>query len=309
MKIVILFLGLFFIFSCEKKNLNEKEVLEIIHSKKGFESMELKTEFLYGENFIDSIQSFRKIIKRENLKPIYETDLNNDGKQDYLVNLKHKKIVDDGIVVKILYEDDSKNCILLLSNSKGYKLLNPGKKRVYNIFSAKIISDKNQNLIKLINFKKNIDDRNDILEFDTLMLKNNQITEFSKSDQIHNIEVITLTKFGGYAPRKEFKLNLKKDSIILDSKFYKKLEGKYLGSKSENFKTFSKHLNDIDFTNLKNVYSIGCCDHSSIETTITYDKGKKKTIYDNGEMGTLGLVKFYDDIEKLMETEKWQKIN
>lgn len=86
------------------------------------------------------------------------------------------------------------------------------------------------------------------------------------------------------------------------------MEGKYLGNNNQDFKNFSSYLNCIDFKNLKERYSIGCCDHSAIETKIVYDNGKIKTIYDYGEHGSLGLVKFYGAVRVIMEKEKWQKI-
>lgn len=85
------FVSLFLILSCEKKDLTDQEILEIIHADKNYEDLQLKSDFLTGENFIDSIKSFRKIIAEENLKPIFKADLNGDEKTDYLVNLEYKK--------------------------------------------------------------------------------------------------------------------------------------------------------------------------------------------------------------------------
>ena len=56
MKYIFLFVSLFLILSCEKKDLTDKEVLEIIRTDKNYEDLQLKTDFLTGENFIDSIK-------------------------------------------------------------------------------------------------------------------------------------------------------------------------------------------------------------------------------------------------------------
>jgi hypothetical protein len=72
------------------------------------------------------------------------------------------------------------------------------------------------------------------------------------------------------------------------------------------FENLALYLNSIDFKNLAERYSIGCCDHSAIEIKIVYDNGKVKTIYDYGEKGSLGLVKFYESIHVIMEKQKWQ---
>lgn len=308
MKLIYILIGIFLLHSCEKTALNESEILEIIHSHKGYENSELKKDFSYGADFIDSIKTFRETIKKENFKPIYEADFNSDGKKDYLVNLSYTKAKDD-IVVKILMNEDNYHTVLLLSSIKGYKLLNPGQGNVYDIFSAKTISHKNQNLIKLVNFKRQIDNRNDIIQYDTLMVKNNQLIEFISSISKHHIEKIIFTQIGGYAPGIEYQLTLNKDSIILQSNFYKNLKGKYAVNNSLNYEKISKYLNDINFSKLKDHYTFGCNDCSAIENKIFYDSGKIKVIYDYGQKGTLSLVKFYEKIDFIMSEEKWQKIN
>lgn len=308
MKYIFLFAFLFLILSCEKKDLTAQQILEIIHTDKNYKDLVVKSDFLTGENFIDSIKSFRKIIAKENLKPIYKADFNQDGKQDYLVNLEYKKDSTNENLVRYI-DVDSKNCVVLLSNERGYEILNAGKNRVYDIFATKIINYKNQNLIKLLNFKPQFDDLNDILKYDTLILRNNELTEFVETKSKHHINEIVFTQFGGYAPGIKHILTFKKDSLTLNSKFYKKLEGKYLGNNNKDFQNLTLYLNNIDFKNLQERYSIGCCDHSAIETKIVYDNGKIKTIYDYGQRGSLSLIKFYDSIHEIMEKQKWQKIN
>lgn len=308
MKLIYLLIGIFILHSCEKKELNESEILEIIHSHKGYENLELKKDFSYGADFIDSIKTFRETIKKENFKPIYEADFNSDDKKDYLVNLSYPETNDD-IVVKILINEDNYQSVLLLSGNAGYKLLNPGKLKVYDIVSAKIISHRNQNLIKLVNFKRHSDNRNDLIQYDTLMIKNNQLTELVTLNTEHHIERIIFTQIGGYVPGTEYQLTLNKDSIILQSNFYKDLKGKYEVSNSLNFEKISKYLNDINFSKLKDHYTFGCNDCAAIETKIIYDSGKIKVIHDYGQKGTLSLVKFYEKVDDIMREKKWQKIN
>lgn len=307
MKFIILFLGLFLILSCEKKDLTDQQILEIIYADKNYKDLVLKTDFWTGENFIDSIKSFRKIIAKENLKPIYKADFNQDGKQDYLVNLEYKKDSTNQNLVRFI-DDDSENCVVLLSSSSGYKILNAGKNRVYDIFSAKIINYKDKNLIKVLNFKPRFDDLNDILKFDTLMIRNNELTEFVKTENNHLISEIIFTQFGGYVPGVNYTLSLKKDSIILNSKFYKNLEGNFFGNNKQDFENLASYLNNIDFKNLQDKYFIECHDCPATEIKVVYDSGKIKTIYDYGERGSLGLVKFYAAVEAVIEKQKWQKI-
>ncbi|MCI3936591.1 hypothetical protein MQX03_05240 [Chryseobacterium aahli] len=248
MKLIYILIGIFLLHSCEKTELNENEILEMIHSHKGYENSELKKDFSYGADFIDSIKTFRETIKKENFKPIFEADLNNDGKKDYLVNLSYPE-TKDNIIVKILINEDYYHTALLLSSDAGYQLLNPGKQKVYDIFSAKIIFHRNQHLIKLVNFKRHSDNKNDLIQYDTLMIKNNQLTEFISSINKHHIEKIIFTQIGGYAPGIEYQLTLNKDSIILQSNFYKNLEGRYSGNNISSFKNIAEELNQIGFEN------------------------------------------------------------
>ena len=307
MKIIILLIGIILLQSCEKKKLNEKEILEIIHSHEEYKDLELKTDFSYNDDYIDSIKSFKEIINKENFKPIYEADFNNDSKKDYLVNLSYPKSKNEGNIVKIYIEEDHKNTLLLLSSKRGYQILNPGKQKVYDIISAKILHYKNQYLIKLLNFKKHTNHQDDMFQYDTLMIKKNQITEFTPTNNRH-IEKIVCHQNGGYAPGRIYSLTIKKDSTILHSSYYKDLKGKYFVIDNSSFKTLSKYLNEINFSNLKSRYSISCQDCSSIEIEITFDNGKTTKIYDYGEKGTLGLLKFYEKIDTIINKEKWKKI-
>lgn len=308
MKSIYFLMGFILLQSCEKKSLNEKEILEIIHSHEDYKDLQLKTDFTYGYDFIDSIKIFKATINKENFKPIYEADFNNDRKLDYVINLRYTKTKEDELI-KIFVNEDYFNSVVLLSSNEGYRLLNLGKGQVYDIISAKIISHKNQNLIKLLSFKTHVENRNDILKYDTLMIKDNKLTEFVTLTNKHDIEEIIFTQIRGYAPGIEYHLIVKKDSITLQSNFFKDLKGKYIGINNSTFKTLSKYLSDINFNRLQNRYSIGCSDCSTIETKIIFDNGKTKTINDYGERGTLGLVKFYEKVDYIMTHQKWKKIN
>ena len=253
------------------------------------------------------LKSVYLIIAKEKIKPIFKADINGVGKQDYLVNLEYKKDSTNENVVRFI-DDDAKNFVVLLTSSNGYKILSAGKKRVYDIYAAKIINYKGQNLIKVLNFIPRFDDLNNILKFDTLMVKNNQLTEFVNKRSNNNISEIKFTQFGGYVPGVYYTLSLKKDSINLKSKFYKKLKGKFMGNNNQDFGNLTLYFNNIGFINLKDKYFIESSDCSAIETEIVYDNGKIKTIYDYGEKGSLGLLKFYDSIHAIMEKQKWQKM-
>lgn len=310
MRFFILIFSLFLIVSSCKNDLSDKEILAIIHADKNYQSLQLKSEFITGEHFIDSIKSFRKTISVENLKPIYKVDFNQDGKLDYLVNLETKKdSAGDKIISFIDFDEGSRNCILLLSSSKNYKIINLTKKNVYDVFAAKPLNYHNQKLIKVLNFKPQFTYKNDILKYDTLIIRNNELTEFVGSQSRENISKIIFTKFGGYVPGLKYQLILTKDFVIINSKFYKQFEGKYVGNNNQKFNYLSSYLNEINFKNLKDKYFISCSDCSSFETKIIYGNNKTKTIYDYGERGSLGLVKLYESMNNLIENQKWKKID
>lgn len=305
MKFIYFLIGIILLHSCEKKSLNEKEILKIIHSNEGYENRNLKKDFFTGDEFIDSIKTFRKTITEENFKPIYEADFNNDGKKDYLVNLSYPKISNENDVVKIHISEDNNNPVILLSKDKDYEILNPGKSHVYEIIASKIIQFKNQSLIKLINYNKNFDGLNQVFQYDTLMIKNNELIEYTNNIKKHKIEKIVFTQNGGYAPGVIYQLSLSNDSLTFTSNYYKNFKGEYKSYNNNPFKKFESYLNEVDFSNLKNNYHLPCADCSSIETKIVFDNGKTKRIYDYGEKGSLVLIKLYEEIEKTVVKEKW----
>ncbi|MCX8530989.1 hypothetical protein [Chryseobacterium luquanense] len=102
MKLIYLLIGILLLQSCGKKGLNEKEILEIIHSNINYENLNLKEDFFTGNDFVDSIKTLKKILNDENFKSIYEVDFNNDGKKDYLVNLAYKKSLKRNDIVKVI---------------------------------------------------------------------------------------------------------------------------------------------------------------------------------------------------------------
>ena len=301
----LIFAIFLFLTSCEKKSLSENEILEIIHNQKGFGSMVIGNDFTSGGDLVDSV---KKIIEKEQFKPIYEADFNNDGKTDYLVNLKDKKLENGEERIIKYYEDDSDRCVLILSGSDKYNFLNVGKKRVYDILSGRIINFRSKNLIKLLNFKRRFNDEKDILRSDTLMIKNNVLTEFVLPHKTHSIDKIIFRKIAGYAPATIYELTLKKDSLILNSKYYEKFRGKFFLKENSDFSKIAHYLNEINFTKLKDKYFTTSSDSPAIKTNIFYDNGKIKTIYDYGEKGTLSLVNFYEKMDTLTKSKKWQPI-
>lgn len=280
MKLIHILIVLLFLQSCEKKELNEDEILEIICSNEGYENMNLKKDFLTGNEFIDSLKAFRKILNEENFKPIYEADFNNDGKKDYLVNLAYPIVSDINNIVKPRISEHNYNSALLISDNDGYKVLNPGEGKVYEIIASKTIKLKNQPLIKLISYNKGFDNSFHVFAIDTLMIKNNILTEYYANNKKHKVDKIIFTQNEGYSPVRIYQLILTKDSVILHSDNYKNLKGNYSGDNNSGFQKLANHLNEINFLKLREKSLFPCCNESSVETEIFFDNGKSKKIHD-----------------------------
>ena len=136
-------------------------------------------------------------------------------------------------------------------------------------------------------------------------IKDKKICEISKNKNLF-ITKIVLKDINGWTGE-NYTIELKKDSIILNSKSYNDLKGKYFTKNNQEFQNLSKYMNEIGFSDLKDKYSIMCNDCEAKEVTIFYGEGSKKTIYDYGERASLNLARFYDNIDDFMKKAKWEK--
>ncbi len=303
MKFILLFLGMFLILSCEQKDLAEIDIQNILDSSKDYHSYTLKKDFNIdfpkdkNENIINN-----SIIKKEDFRPYYKVDFNNDGYPDYLLNLVMKPKA-DSILFPI---DEYKNFVILLSKkNKGFKLINVDDQRVY--FDIVGTKPKGKNEFLLLNIKRKIlfENKNNIFDKVILKIKNETLTETSKNKN-YIIEKISVKDIGGWSGE-NYLLNITKDSIILQSRNYKKLKGRYFTIDKEAFGRFSNYLNEHGFSDLQNKYSLGCSDCDAMELTIFYEQNNKY-IYDYGARGTLGLSRFYELIDEYIDKAEWQKI-
>ncbi|HEX7870144.1 MAG TPA: hypothetical protein VF455_08515 [Chryseobacterium sp.] len=307
MKLIYLLIGIFLLQSCEKKELAENEILDIIHSHEGYENLHLKADFLTGNKLVDSTKEFKKILNDENFKSIYEADFNNDGKVDYLVNLTYKKSLNSNEVIKSYMAKDNYNTAVLLSKNKGYTLLNPGKGNIYQIVAAKIIQYKTQPFIKIVHYHTDFDSSTKIFDIDTLMIKNNELMEYYSKSKKHKIKKIIFTQNKLFTTKKNFRLTVTEDSLLLNSDSYKSLRGNFSGEDYTGFQKLTNNLNEVNFSKINNRYPFWS-DDFSVATEITFDNGKSKEIYDYNGKRYLWLMNFYEKIDTLMTKQKWAQI-
>ncbi|MCE3076141.1 DUF6438 domain-containing protein [Chryseobacterium gwangjuense] len=306
-KIIYLLIGIFLLQSCEKKELSESEILDIIHSQEGYENLHLKADFLTGNTLVDSTNKIKKVLNDENFKSIYEADFNNDGKIDYLVNLSYKKSLDSNDVIKNYIAKDNYQTIVLLSRDKGYTFLNPGKGNIYQIVAAKIIQYKNQPFIKMIRYHTDFDSSTEIFDVDTLMIKNNELMEYYSKIKKHKIKKIIFTQNKLFSTKKIYRLTLTEDSLLLNSDHYKNLRGNFSGEGYAGFQKLANDLNEVNFSKINDRYPFWS-DDFFVATEITFDNGKSKEIYDYNGKRYLWLINFYEKIDTLMAKQKWVEI-
>ena len=144
-----------------------------------------------------------------------------------------------------------------------------------------------------------------IFEKINLKIKDKKICEISKNKNLF-ITKIVLKDINGWTGE-NYTIQLKKDSIVLNSKNFSDLEGNFSVKNIDEFQNLSKYLNEIGFTDLKDKYSIMCNDCGAKEITIFYGNNSKKTIYDQGERASINLASFYDKIDEIIAQQKWQK--
>lgn len=306
MKNLIIICSLLSIFSCENKTLTENDIQKLLDSSKVYNEYTLKKNFKI-ENIIDKLNSkvINNTILKENFHPYYISDFNKDGYKDYLVNLDLKPKKDSST---ILFRpiDEYKNFVILLSkNRKEFDLVNFDNKRVYYyIIGTKINSPES---FEIMTIKSRILEKDgyNIFEKIDFKIKDKKICEISKNKNLF-ITKIVLKDIGGWSGE-NYTIQLKKDSIVLNSKNFSDLEGTFSEKNIEEFEKFSKYLNEIGFTDLKDKYIRNCADCDSKEITIFYGKNSKKTIYDYGKSASLNLTRFYENIDDFMKKAKWEK--
>ncbi len=150
----------------------------------------------------------------------------------------------------------------------------------------------------------------------TLIYMFGDFIELNKKQKMYNIEKIEYqtTRCFGTCPQFNIVIDKSKNATF-DAQHYnikdksgKEIKGKYKATiKDKDFDEIVNLLNDIDFPNLKDNYTIGRKDYQASFLTIIYDNGKVKKIRDYGLSGTTGLKNLYTLMFELRFNQDWEK--
>ena len=209
----------------------------------------------YIDNKKDS-DFINQLILKENYQPYYIADFNKDGYNDYLINLDLKPQKDSSSIL-IQPINEFKNFVILLSkNRKEFDFIDFDKKSVYfDLVGAKVLKNK----FEIIRFKSIFSELNESsfkkIDF---KIKDKKICEISENKNLP-ITKIVLKDIGGWSGE-NYTIELNKESIILNSKNFSNLEGTFFVKNIKEFQDFSKYLNEIGFTDLKDclLYTSRC---------------------------------------------------
>lgn len=312
MKYILSLASMALLFSCSKERRDEKKIAAIFETHPCYENFVVNDSLPPKTSFPDTA-AFREKIVKENLRPFYVSDLNNDGQDDYLVNIKAKKgykgretILD---VFPLNLCDEMGNIAIVLSQKSGkYKIFNPYRETHEEPIAIKLSPD--GKFIHVLKSKydssKNYDSVN-FYDTDVLMIKNNMATEYIKAPvkhKINNVRIEFEEKFVMTLDFKEKKMYLDDtwlNDLDADKTYFKKIS-------KEDETQLQTLLNDMDFTQIDN------SENTPIERTgnyfldINYDSDQHKEIVNYGKNGGLRTVNFYDQILLYLYQFGWTEL-
>jgi hypothetical protein len=148
-----------------------------------------------------------------------------------------------------------------------------------------------------------------LLRADTLFFKFGGFVEYNRRPSGHNIQQIKYTTTRCYGKCPAFELTINQDrSAVFNALYDNKISGIFNGTIDQvRYRDLVDLLNYLNFSKLKNSYSVNWTDMQSCTLKITYDNGKVKTIYDYGLIGTHGLNRAYVQLFDLTKSQEWKK--
>ena len=256
-----------------------------------YETFKVNTSLTFSER---DIQALSKSLKA---KAWVKADLDGNGYTDLLVIGSLNKVavvlcvLDSGsnrFAVKQLPGKAGENCLFaIVKTEKGQPQIT-----AYSIEAKKERSGKlARNPVKSV-----------------LCFQAGELIEYNQSPINHSIEKIEYSTTPCYGRCPVFSLVINADrSASLDAGKFNAKKGIFKATiDDESYKALITLLNYTNFTKLDSSYRVLRTDAQSCTLFITYDCGKVKRISDYGLKGTLGLVKVYDMLFKLRESQKWE---
>lgn len=324
--------------SCKKENFEKHE--SFVKAEKIPSTIDSITTEAEVKDYMVAIDTNYKYFYIKNIEKLHAL---RDSKPDSIMQIAAKKL---GITENIYKEDFDNNgyadllvlggwgigseeesyaydpyIVMNYGNTKASKIV--GMTRNMHLFTLpQIVSQEGKSFLKLYSPEK--------MKYQTAKLSDTISTkltyqyggfaEYNKEPADNDIEKIEFEAGPCFGSCPMYKLTINKDqsAIFLAEEynfnsvrhnFTSKNEGLFKGKiKKEDYNNLINLLNYIDFTKLKDEYSVGWTDDRTGDLKITYDNGKTKTISDYGMVGTYGLKSVYELLAELRFNQKWEKV-
>ncbi len=229
------------------------------------------------------------------VKAWVKTDLNNDGLTDLLLLGKWHSI---------------KHLIAVLSNRDADFQLHFLNKGPFDNLYFPIVDTLDNAIVLILHKGAEIskEKQGEIVRTDTLVFKFGAFIELNNTIENHSIKRIEFSTTMCYGRCPVFELLVADDkTAYYNAEMYNKITGEFRTTiDSSSYNLLIKLLNYIDFSRLKDEYSVRWTDDQSCTLMITYDNDKTKTIYDYGLVGTYSLRRVYEILFSLRENQKWK---
>ncbi len=261
------------------------KLLESI-DKKRFEAFvvreKLELENVACEDLANEIQA----------KPWTKADFDNNGYSDILI-----------------IGDSGRDSIVVLDRGKNNFMFIGLNKKIFPDCSLPVVANTDGNA--LINYYQDGKYYKKGRQVDpkVLIYKFGDFVERTDSSQTYKIEKIEYKTSGCFGTCSIFELTIdsNKKATYKPIAFNKKKKGTFKGTiRNFEYDELIGLLNYIDFSNLKDRYSVNWTDDQSSQLAITYNDGKVKKINDYGLIGTFGLSRVYEIMFNLRENQSWK---
>jgi len=328
MKYLLFLLSPLFFVSCKKDVPQFKRAPHIASKVDGLNNAHDVEWFIYDRD--TNYYSFQ-------LQTLHQFDDEDDEALNKLVKLNatrfkvnksyYKEDFDNNGYTDLLVIGDTHWCTGITCQFACYAVMNFGGDSIQicnlvkDIFHhpvvPQVVYDNGKPLIR-INELQRFDYRNKMYKDSTnvkLTYYSGSFHEYNKKPANNKIEKIEFAVGGCYGTCSSFQINVDKDrSALFIAQYYNFSDDAY--NEEGSFKTtinltdYDKIvdvLNYIDFSKLKDEYSVNVTDLSSCIVKVTYNNGKTKIIRDYGLQGTYGLSELYNLFYKLRFNQKWIK--
>lgn len=298
--------------SCSKERENEKKISTIFEAHPCYQNFTINDSLPPKMHFSEN-PAFKEKIKKENILPFYVSDLNHDGKDDYVINIKEKEehkgkdIAISAFPLNLC--NNLGNIAIALSQKTGkYKIFNPYKDLNEDPIAIKLSPDGKS--IHVIKVKYDPSRNYDLVNFyttDVLTIKNDVATEYIKAPEKHKINNVRIELEGKFV----MTLDFKEKKMYLDDTWLNNLDaGKTYFKKisQEDEDQLQMLLNTMDFTHIDNSDNTPIKNIGNYFLDINYDADQNKEIWNYGKNGGLRTMNFYDQILLYLYQFGWTEL-